>query len=89
MPRYTYVALDARGQESTGLVDANFDQRSHRPVAPGRLFSDQRLRRRQSTGREAKAVKQKKTKAARVAAPAAKEGSIVLFQRKTVKPNTS
>ena len=22
MPRYTYVALDARGQESTGLVDA-------------------------------------------------------------------
>ncbi len=23
MPRYTYVALDARGQESTGLVEAN------------------------------------------------------------------
>ncbi len=22
MPRYTYVALDARGQESTGLVEA-------------------------------------------------------------------
>ena len=23
MPRYTYVALDARGQESTGLVEAD------------------------------------------------------------------
>src|SRR5450432_164779 len=23
MPRYTYVALDSRGQESTGLVEAN------------------------------------------------------------------
>ena len=23
MPRYTYVALDSRGQESTGLVDAS------------------------------------------------------------------
>ena len=46
MPRFTYVALDSRGQESTGLVEASSDERSDRPTAAGRLFPDQRLRRR-------------------------------------------
>ena len=46
MPRFTYVALDARGQESTGLVEAASTQRRDRPTAPGRIFPDQCLRRR-------------------------------------------
>ncbi len=48
MPRYTYVALDARGQESTGLVDANSTNEAIGQLRQAGYFPDQRLRRRQS-----------------------------------------
>ncbi|CAN5693858.1 type II secretion system F family protein [soil metagenome] len=88
MPRYTYVALDARGQESTGLVEATstneaIGQLRQAGYFPTNVFEEGKL-----SGREAKAVKQK-VKAARAAtppAPKAKSKGIVLFERKTVKP---
>ncbi len=86
MPRYTYVALDARGQESTGLVDANSTNEAIGQLRQAGYFPTNVFEEGKATGREAKAVKQKKTKAARVAAPAGQKKSIVLFQRKTVKP---
>ena len=86
MPRYTYVALDARGQESTGLVDANSTNEAIGQLRQAGYFPTNVFEEGKATGREAKAVKQKKTKAVRVAAPAGQKKNIVLFQRKTVKP---
>ncbi|MBA2433060.1 MAG: type II secretion system F family protein [Chthoniobacterales bacterium] len=84
MPRYTYVALDARGQESTGLVEATstneaIGQLRQAGYFPTNVFEEGKL-----SGRESKAAK-KKVKAVRAAAPAKGKG-IVLFERKTVKP---
>lgn len=86
MPRYTYVALDARGQESTGLVDANSTNEAIGQLRQAGYFPTNVVEEGKAKGREPKAVKQKKTKAVRVAAPAGQKKSIVLFQRKSVKP---
>lgn len=85
MPRYTYVALDARGQESTGLVDANSTNEAIGQLRQAGYFPTNVFEEGKGTAREVKAVKQK-TKAVRVAAPAGQRKEIVLFQRKTVKP---
>ena len=63
MPRYTYVALDARGQESTGLVDANSTNEAIGQLRQAGYFPTNVFEEGKATGREAKAVKQKKTKA--------------------------
>ncbi len=88
MPRYTYVALDARGQESTGLVEATstneaIGQLRQAGYFPTNVFEEG------TGGREAKAVTKKAKKAqplksAGSPATGAKKG-IVLFERKTVK----
>jgi type IV pilus assembly protein PilC len=84
MPRYTYVALDARGQESTGLVDAASTNEAigelrHAGYFPTHVYEEG------ATAAVATKAARQKTKA-----PAAerKAGSknIALFQRKTVKP---
>jgi type IV pilus assembly protein PilC len=86
MPRYTYVALDARGQESTGLVEAAstneaIGQLRQAGYFPTNVFEEGKL-----SGRESKVARQK-VKAVRAAAPAKAKGKgIVLFERKTVKP---
>jgi len=85
MPRYTYVALDARGQESTGLVDAASTDEAIGELRRAGYFPTHV----QEGGAEApgatKSAHPKKTKS-----PQAKRkpGSlnIVLFQKKTVKP---
>lgn len=87
MPRYTYVALDSRGTESTGLVEANstneaIGQLRQAGYFPTNVFEEGK------GGREAKAAVRAKVKAVKAAAPAdagARKG-IVLFERKTVKP---
>ncbi|MDQ6654447.1 MAG: type II secretion system F family protein, partial [Verrucomicrobiota bacterium] len=93
MPRYTYVALDSRGQESTGLLEATstneaIGQLRQAGYFPTNVFEEGKAAA-GGTTKAAKAPKApKKAKAPRAAAPAgsaaAKKG-IVLFERKTVK----
>ena len=87
MPRYNYVALDARGQESVGLVEANSTNEAIGQLRQAGYFPTEVLEEGKGTARVSKAAKQKKTKAPRAAAPvgAKKRKEIVLFERKTVK----
>lgn len=83
MPRFTYVALDARGQESTGLMEANssnevIGQLRQAGYFPTSVYEEGK------GGPDGKAARTA-TKARR--APRAKTGAnIVLFEKKTVKP---
>ena len=90
MPRYTYVALDARGQESTGLVEASSTNEAIGQLRQAGYFPTNVFEEGKAAGRDGKAAKAatKKAKPARVAAPAAarEKKGIVLFERKTVKP---
>jgi type IV pilus assembly protein PilC len=83
MPRFTYVALDARGQESTGLMEANssnevIGQLRQAGYFPTSVYEEGKGG---PDGRVARAT----AKPRRAATPRAK-GNIVLFERKTVKP---
>ena len=86
MPRYTYVALDARGQESTGLMEAGssnevIGQLRQAGYFPTSVYEEGKGGPDGSVARTAvKAVK-----APRIARPRAKT-NIVLFQRKKIKP---
>jgi type IV pilus assembly protein PilC len=88
MPRYTYIALDSRGQESTGLVEASSTNEAIGELRragyfPTHVYEDG------ATGAapasQPRAAREKKAKAPRAER---KSGgmNIVLFQRKTVKP---
>src|SRR3954453_5673758 len=90
MPRYTYVALDARGQESTGLVEGNSTNEAIGQLRQAGYFPTNVFEEGKAAGRDGKAVKAaKKAKPLRAAASPAMPGEkkgIVLFARKTVKP---
>jgi type IV pilus assembly protein PilC len=85
MARFTYVALDSRGQESAGLVEAAstneaISQLRHAGFFPTNVYEES------NGGRpEAKAAK-RATKPTRATEPLEKRKGIVLFQRKRVKP---
>ena len=85
MPRFTYVALDARGQESTGLVDANSSNEAIGQLRQAGYFPTNVFEEGKATPQQKKAVKQK-AKAIRSAAPAKEKKGIVLFEKKTIKP---
>src|SRR4051812_11877530 len=82
MPRFTYVALDARGQESTGLMEANssnevIGQLRQAGYFPTSVYEEGKGG---PDGHTPKAAKPRR-------APRAKTGAnIVLFEKKTVKP---
>src|SRR6266566_3025621 len=83
MPRYNYVALDARGQEASGLVEATSPNEAIGQLRQAGYFPT-------SVYEEAKSgpdgkVSRRAAKMARVTRPRAKTG-IVLFQRKKIKP---
>ena len=82
MPRYVYVALDSRGQELTGQVEAASTSEAISQLRQAGYFPTNVSEERSSGFPEAS---QSKRKAAR---PRRKAGglNIVLFQRKTVKP---
>jgi type IV pilus assembly protein PilC len=84
MPRYTYVALDARGQESTGLVDASTTNEAIGELRRAGYFPTHVYE------EGAAAPASKTTRAQKARAPRAERKSggmnIVLFQKKTVKP---
>src|SRR3989441_75328 len=82
MARYTYIALDARGQESTGLMEAGstnevIGQLRQAGYFPTRVYEGSKSG---PNGAAARAA----VKVPRVSRPRAKT-NIVLFQRKTVK----
>jgi type IV pilus assembly protein PilC len=85
MPRYAYVALDSRGQESTGLVDASSTNEAVGQLRQAGYFpTNVREEGIADTGAKTTQRAAKIPRAER--APRGK--SIVLFQRKTVKPKT-
>jgi type IV pilus assembly protein PilC len=84
MPRYTYVALDSRGQESTGLVDATSTNEAIGELRRAGYFPTHVYEEGATAAVATKSARQK-TKAPRAARKAGTK-NIVLFQRKTVKP---
>src|SRR5919109_324527 len=84
MPRFNYIALDSRGQEATGLVEAastndaigRLRQAGYFPTS---VYEEALAR------PEEKAARRRAAKLARVTKPRAKT-SITLFQRTKVKP---
>ncbi|MFL6515308.1 MAG: type II secretion system F family protein [Chthoniobacterales bacterium] len=87
MPRFTYVALDARGQESTGLMEAGSSNEVIGQLRQAGYFPTSVYEEGKGGGPDGKAGRtaSKPKRAAR--APRAKTGAnIVLFERKTVKP---
>jgi type IV pilus assembly protein PilC len=84
MPRYTYVALDSRGQESTGLVDASSTNEAIGQLRQAGYFPTNVYEDGKDGGSDGKAAR-RTAKPAR-AERAAGSKNIVLFQRKSVKP---
>src|SRR6187200_531407 len=89
MPRYNYVALDVRGQESTGLVEASSSSEAIAQLRqagyhPTDIFEEGKGAAR--GGKTAKKAAKAKVKTPRAATPAKAAGKgIVIFERKTVK----
>src|SRR5438046_1161141 len=84
MARYNYVALDAKGQEATGLVEAGSTNEAIGQLRQAGYFPTS-VYEEAAAGRDGKVARRRAAKMARVARPRGKT-SIVLFQRKKVKP---
>src|SRR6266478_7966762 len=86
MPRYTYVALDARGQESTGLVEARSTNEAIGQLRQAGYFPTTVYEEGKGGGRDGK-VSRTTAKALRAARPRTRK-NIVLFQRRKIKTKT-
>ena len=87
MPRFTYVALDSRGQESTGLVEASSTNEAIGQLRQAGYFPTNVYEEGKGGGARRKSARDATPKPPRAAARRRGSGkSIVLFQRKTVKP---
>jgi type IV pilus assembly protein PilC len=87
MPKFNYVALDARGQESAGVLEAPSSNDVIAQLRQSGYFPTSVIE--EGKAATARAAKKKATKAVAArpsAAPASK--GIVLFQKKTIKPKT-
>ncbi|PYK92484.1 MAG: pilus assembly protein PilC, partial [Verrucomicrobia bacterium] len=84
MPRFTYVALDGRGQESTGLVEAGSSNEAIGQLRQAGYFPTSVYEESKGGGRDGKSARAT-AKAIRAAQPRERK-NIVLFQRKKVKP---
>ena len=84
MPRFNYVALDARGQEASGLLEAASSNAAISQLRQAGYFPTSVIEEAiiSSDGKEAR---RRGATVARATKPRAKKG-IVLFQRKKVKP---
>ena len=85
MPRYNYVALDSRGQESTGLVEARSTNEAIGQLRQAGYFPTSVYEEGRAGGPDGKAAR-KAVKAPRAAPTSLARKEITLFQRKTVKP---
>ncbi|MGA3171169.1 MAG: type II secretion system F family protein [Chthoniobacteraceae bacterium] len=88
MPKFNYIALDARGQESVGVLEAPSSNDVIAHLRQSGYFPTSVIEEgKASTARAAK-KKAPKAVAAKSTAVAGKRGQIVLFQKKTIKPKT-
>jgi type IV pilus assembly protein PilC len=86
MPRFAYIALDLRGQESTGLVEAVSSSDAIGQLRQAGFFPTGVYEEGQGIGPEKKLRRSAKTVAP--AGAGTKRKGIVLFQKKTVKAKT-
>lgn len=84
MPHYTYVALDSRGQESSGLVEARSPNEAIGQLRQAGFFPTSVYEEGRAGGPDGKASR-KAGKAPRAARTSMARMEITLFQRKTVK----
>jgi type IV pilus assembly protein PilC len=84
MPRYNYVALDARGQESTGLLEAASSNDAIGQLRQAGFFPTSVYEETKSSP-DGQVARRRAEKMAKTTKPRAKT-SIVLFQRKKIKP---
>src|SRR5947209_13387436 len=84
MPRYNYVALDARGQEATGLLEAASSNEAIGQLRQAGYFPTS-VYEEVKASRDGKEARRRVAKMAKMTRPRAKT-SIVLFQRKKIKP---
>jgi type IV pilus assembly protein PilC len=82
MPRFNYVALDARGQEATGLVEAPSSNAAITQLRQAGYFPTNVIEEALSSP-DGQATRDRAAKMTRTTKPRAKRG-IVLFKRKTV-----
>jgi type IV pilus assembly protein PilC len=86
MPRFTYLALDSRGQESSGVVEAASTNEAIGQLRQAGFFPTN-VDEEGKSGRVEGKVEKRAAKAAPAAEPREKrKGDIVFFQRKKVKP---
>ena len=83
MPRFNYIALDARGQEATGLVEAVSPNAAITQLRQAGYFPTSVIEEAISSP-DGKEARQRAAKMAGLTKPRAKKG-IVLFQRKKIK----
>jgi type IV pilus assembly protein PilC len=91
MPRFNYVALDSRGQESTGLIEAGSSNEAIGQLRQAGYFPTNVYEEGKGGGRDGAKKSGRKAKAPKPAAAAGtttRKGGIVLFERKTIKPKT-
>lgn len=84
MPRYSYIALDARGQEASGLVEAVSANAAISQLRQAGYFPTSVIEE-SAGGTAARAASKRAAKIARASRARAKTG-VVLFERKKVKP---
>src|SRR5436305_396484 len=84
MPRYNYVALDARGQEATGLLEAASSNEAIGQLRQAGYFPTS-VYEEAKASRDGKEARRRVAKMAKMTRPRAKT-SIVLFQRQKIKP---
>ena len=84
MPRYNYVALDTRGQESTGLLEAASTNEALGQLRQAGYFPTSVYEETKS-GPDGQVGRPRAAKMAKMTKPRAKT-NIVLFQRKKIKP---
>ena len=83
MPRFNYVALDARGHEASGLLEAASSSAAISQLRQAGYFPTSVIEEAISST-DGKEARRRAATVARVTKPRAKKG-IVLFERKKVK----
>src|SRR6187401_1948308 len=86
MAKFEYIALDARGQESRGVIDAPSQNEAVGQLRQAGYFPTNVVE--EGKGGLPKASKKQQKAMAAAAAPKAKKGGITLFQRKSISSKT-
>src|ERR1700759_3317347 len=86
MPRFNYIALDARGQESTGLMEAASPNEVIGQLRQAGYFPTSVFEESKGANLDGKAQKGAAKKAARAPKVRGAKREITLFQRKKIKP---